>query len=103
MGSASLDKKVIAQAKAKYNFPWWVSKNPMEVFWGQLNEEAQIVPLEKLLDYAKQAMSREVFPEEFDDKDSLKEEFIERISKAAFGQLTDKIQKKQANAVLKAS
>jgi integrase len=102
-GSASLDKKAIAQAKAKYNFPWWVSKNPMEVFWGQLNEEAQIVPLEKLIDCAKQAMSREVFAEELDDKDSLKEEFIERISKAAFVGLTDKIQKKQANAVLKVS
>ncbi|MDE3067476.1 MAG: site-specific integrase [Verrucomicrobiota bacterium] len=100
-GSASPDKKGIAQAKAKYNFPWWVSKNPMEVFWGQLNEETQIVPLEKLLDYAKQAMSREVFPEEFDDKDSLKEEFIERISQAAFVALTGKIQKKQADAVLK--
>ncbi|MGA9450528.1 MAG: site-specific integrase [Verrucomicrobiia bacterium] len=102
-GSASLDKKAIAQAKARYNFPWWVAKNPMQVFWGQLNEEAQIVPLEKLLDCAKQAMSREVFPEEFDDKDSLKEEFIERISKAAFVELTGKIQKKQANAVLKVS
>lgn len=92
-GSASPDKKAIAQAKAKYNFPWWVSKNPMEVFWGQLNEEAQIVPLEKLLDCAKQAMSREVFSEEFNDKDSLKEEFIERISKSAFAELTSKIQK----------
>ena len=101
--STSLDKKAIAQAKAKYNFPWWVSKNPMEVFWGQLNEEAQIVPLEKLLDCAKQSMSREVFSEEFDDKDSLKEEFIERISKAALGGLTGKIQKKQAAAVLKVS
>jgi integrase len=101
--STSLDKKAIAQAKAKYNFPWWVSKNPMEVFWGQLNEEAQMVPLEKLLDCAKQAMSREVFPEEFDDKDSLKEEFIERISKAAFVELTGKIQKKQTDAALKVS
>src|SRR5476649_2074590 len=101
--STSLDKKAIAQAKAKYNFPWWVSKNPMEVFWGQLNEEAQILPLEKLLDCAKQAMSREVFSEELDDKDSLKEEFIERISKAELVGLTDKIQKKQATAVLKVS
>jgi hypothetical protein len=75
----------------------------MEVFWGQLNEEAQIVPLEKLLDYAKQAMSREVFSEELEDKDSLKEEFIERISKAAFVELTGKIQKKQAATVLKVS
>ena len=75
----------------------------MEVFWGQLNEETQIVPLEKLLDSAKQAMSREVFSEELDDKDSLKEEFIERISKAEFVGLTGKIQKKQAAAVLKVS
>jgi hypothetical protein len=102
-GSTSPDKKAIAQARAKYNFPWWASRNPMEVFWGQLNEEAQIVPLEKLLDYAKQAMSREVFSEELEDKDSLKEEFIERISKAAFVELTGKIQKKQAATVLKVS
>jgi hypothetical protein len=61
------------------------------------------VPLEKLLDYAKQAMSREVFSEELEDKDSLKEEFIERISKATFVELTGKIQKKQAATVLKVS
>ena len=100
---ASMDKKAVAQAKAKYSFPWWVSKNPMEVFWGQLNEETQIVPLEKFLDCAKQAMSREVFVEEFDDGDSLKEEFVERISKAAFVELANKIQRKQADAVFAAS
>lgn len=102
-GTASPDKKAVAQAKAKYNYPWWVSKNPMEVFWGQLNEETQIVPFEKLLDYAKLAMSREVLSEEFNDRDSLKEEFIERISKAAFVELANKIQKKQADVVLKVS
>jgi integrase len=66
----SADKKTIAQAKAKYSYPWWASKNPVEVFWGQLNEEVQIVPLEKYHDCAKQAMNREVFSDELADPQS---------------------------------
>ncbi len=29
------EKKSIAQAKTKYNYPWWASKNPVELVWGQ--------------------------------------------------------------------
>ena len=28
----------VAEAKAKYSYPWWASENPIEVFWGQINE-----------------------------------------------------------------
>src|SRR5208282_4808983 len=37
----------VAKAKAKYSYPWWASENPIEVFWGQVNEAVQIVPVEK--------------------------------------------------------
>jgi hypothetical protein len=71
-------KKVIAHANAKYAYPWWASKNPLEIFWGQLNEKVQIVPLDKFHACAKEAMNREVFPDELADRQSLKEEFGER-------------------------
>jgi hypothetical protein len=96
-------KKAIAQAKAKYAYPWWASKNAEEVFWGQLNEPVQIVPSDKFHASAKEAMHREVFPEELADRQSLKEEFSERISQATLVELTGKIQAKQTDGNLKAS
>lgn len=102
-GSVLPDKKAAAQAKASYGYPWWVSQNPLEVFWGQLNEEVQIVSLEKFHACAKNAMNREVFSEELTDREALREEFVERISKTSLVELTGKIQKKQADAVWKAS
>jgi hypothetical protein len=36
--SAPDDRRTIAKAKTKYSYPWWVSENPLEIFWGQLNE-----------------------------------------------------------------
>lgn len=100
--SVSTEKKAIAQAKAKYNFPWWASENPIEVFWGQLNEKTAVVPQERFLEVAKLAMEREVFKQELADRDSLKEEFIERISNATFVELTRKIQRKRTDVILKA-
>jgi hypothetical protein len=96
-------KKAIAQAKANYNYPWWASKDPLEVFWGQLNEKVEIIPLDKFHACAKEAMNREVFPDELADRQSLKEEFSERISKATLVELKGKIQAKQAEGNLKAS
>jgi integrase len=97
------EKKAIAQAKAKYGYPWWASKNAMEVFWGQLNETVQIVPLDKFHACAREAMSREVFPDELADRQPLKEEFAERIPKVTLVELTGKIQAKVAEKELKAS
>jgi hypothetical protein len=101
--AASFGRKVIAQAKARYVYPWWASKDALEIFWGQLNETVQIVPLDKFHVCAKEAMNREVFADELGDRESLMEEFIERIPKAAFIALTNKFQKKQNVAVRQAS
>jgi integrase len=84
-------KKAIAKAKAKYKYPWWASRNSLEVFWGQINEDVQIVPSEKYLEAAKTAMEREVFPHEFEDPQSLRDEFVERMSAETLGQLVAKI------------
>ena len=96
-------KKAIAQAKAKYAYPWWASKSALEVFWGQLSEAVQIVSLDKFHACAKEAMNREVFPDELADRQSLKEEFSERISQPTLVELTGKIQAKQADSERKAS
>ena len=91
-----VDKKAIAQAKAKYGYPWWVSANPLEVFWGQLNEEVQIVPMDKYRLCAQEAMKREVFAEEFADRQALKDELMERVAKATLDEIAAKIQPKPA-------
>jgi hypothetical protein len=72
------DRRAIAKAKAKYSYPWWVSENPLEVFWGQLHETVWIVPIEKFLEIAKQAMGRQVLKQEFADRPALADEFLER-------------------------
>jgi integrase len=94
------NRKVIAEAKAKYTYPWWASKSAVEVFWGQLNEPIQIVPFDIFHTSAKEAMGREVFVEELADRQSLKEEFCERISEATVVGLTDKIRLKDARSTL---
>jgi integrase len=91
-----MDKKAIAQAKAKYGYPWWVSANPLEVFWGQLNEEVQIVPLDKYRLCAQEAMQRDVFAEEFADRQALIDELMERVAKPTLDEIMAKIQAKQA-------
>jgi len=73
----------------------------LEVFWGQLNEEVRIVPPDKYHACAKEAMSREVFSEEFADTESLKDEFIARISKTTLVELNGKIQANPTDSNLK--
>jgi integrase len=89
--SAPDDRRAIAKAKTKYSYPWWVSENPLEIFWGQLNENAQIVPLEKFLEAAKQAMAREVLKQELNDRQALADEFSERVPEATFNEILAKI------------
>ena len=72
------ERRAIAKAKAKYGYPWWASENPLEVFWGQLHEETWLVPLEKLLEAAKQAMGREVLESELTDREALIDEFVRK-------------------------
>jgi site-specific recombinase XerD len=76
------DRRAIAKAKAKYSYPWWVSESPLEVFWGQLHETVWIVPIEKFLEIAKQAMGRQVLKQEFADRSALADEFLERTPEA---------------------
>jgi integrase len=86
------DKKAIAKAKAKYKYPWWASNDPLEVFWGQVNEAIRILPFEKYHEAAKAAMDRDVFPAELDDPQSLIEEFAELVTPTTLAQLSAKVQ-----------
>jgi integrase len=88
------ERRAIAKAKAKYAYAWWASANPQEIFWGQLHEDVPIIPTEKFLEAATRAMGREVFSQELNDRQSLREEFSERIRKATIVELTGKIRPK---------
>jgi site-specific recombinase XerD len=85
------DRRAIAKAKAKYAYPWWASENPLEVFWGQLHEEVWIVPVEKFLETAKQAMGRQVFKQEFADRPALADEFSARTPEVTLNEILAKI------------
>lgn len=80
-----------------------MSANPQEIFWGQLHEDVSIVPTDKFLEAATQAMGREVFSLELNDRQSLTEEFGERIPRATIAELTGKIRRKETEGKLKAS
>jgi integrase len=85
------DQKRIAQAKAKYNYPWWASSETIEVFWGQANEPVQILPLPEYLQSAKAAMGREVFEKELKEPKALLEELTVRIGGEAIEKVKAKI------------
>jgi hypothetical protein len=84
------ERRAIAAAKAKYGYPWWASENPLEVFWGQLNEETRIVSVEKFLEVAKQAMGREVLKSELTDREALVDELSARIPTTALDEVRAK-------------
>jgi hypothetical protein len=94
---ASYERHAIAHAKAKYRFPWWASENPLEVFWGQLNEETKIVPVGKLLEVARQAMGREVLESELTDREALVDELSARIPAKTLGEVRVKISVQNAS------
>jgi hypothetical protein len=85
------DRRAIAKAKAKYGYPWWVSENPLEVFLGQLHETVWIVPVEKFLEIAKEAMGRQVLKQEFADRQALADEFSARTPEAILSDTLAKI------------
>ena len=85
------DRRAIANAKAKYKYPWWASENPLEVLWGQLNEGTRIVRTEKLLEVARQAMGREVFKSELADSLALIDELFARTPAAVLNEVLAKI------------
>ncbi len=86
------DRRAVARAKANYKYPWWASKNPLEVFWGQLNEETKIVPTETLLEAARQTMGREVFQTELADREALLDELAARTPAAEMNEVVGRIQ-----------
>jgi hypothetical protein len=91
--------KTSAQVKAGYSYPWWASKEAIEIFWGQANEPVQIVTQVKYFEAVKEAMGREVFEQELAEPQALLEEFQERVGVTTVEQLRKKIsigQKKQA-------
>ena len=85
------NRRAIAKAKTKYSYPWWASENPLEIFWGQLNEEIWIVPMETLLGAATQAMGRRVLKQEFSDRQALVDELLERTPEATFREIAVRI------------
>ena len=95
---AADDRRAIAKAKTKYSYPWWVSENPPEVFWGQLHEAVWIVPVEKFLETAKQAMGRVVFKQELADRPALADEFLARTPEATLNEVRAKIPVQQPDA-----
>ena len=92
------ERRSIAKAKTKYSYPWWASDNPLEVFWGQLNEETSIVPIARFLEVAKQAMGRQVLKREFDDRQALMDELVERIPAAALSEVLANIPSQRQEA-----
>lgn len=89
--SAPHDRRAVAKAKTKYNYPWWVSENPLEIFWGQLNEEVMIVPFEKFLEAARRVMARDVLKQELNDRQALADEFMERVPETALNEILARI------------
>jgi len=73
-------------------------RSPLEVFWGQLHEEVWIVPAEKFLETAKQAMGRQVFKQEFADRPALADEFSARTPEATLNEIRAKIPAQRADA-----
>jgi integrase len=92
------DRRTIANAKTKYGYPWWVSENPLEVFWGQLHESVWIVPIEKFMKTATQAMGRQMFKQEFADRPALADEFSARTPEATLNEIRAKIPAQQPAA-----
>ncbi len=89
--SNEAEKKSVGLVKAKYGYAWWASRNLMEVFWGQLNEPTWLIPAERFLRIAKEAMGREVFPHETEDRQALIEEFVALVPEATIATLRAKL------------
>ena len=89
------EKEAIGHAKAKYSYPWWASEDPLEVFWGQVNEEIQIVPSEKYHACAQEAMGRVLFKSELSDAQALIDEFLARVPQATAEALLAKIPRRK--------
>ena len=102
-GNAIAEKEspaTVAKTKARYSYAWWASEDPVEVFWGQVNEAVQIVPMEKYIAAATKAMGREVFKSELSDPQALVAEFHERVDQPILKALSTKIPSRKAEVLL---
>jgi integrase len=90
---AESEQDKINQVKAKYSFQWWESQSPLEVFWGQANEETRLVSAEVFQKAAEKALGRTVKPQELGAPQTLVLEFIEHAPKAALIELLKKMPK----------
>jgi hypothetical protein len=81
--------------EVQYSYPWWASENPLEVFWGQINEEIQIVPLDQFHARTQVAMGRVLFKSELSDAQALIDEFLARVPQATAEALLAKIPRRK--------
>jgi integrase len=93
------ERRAIANAKAKYGYPWWASEKPLEVFWSQLNEETRIIPVERFLEVAKEVMGREVLKSELADREALVDELAARIPATTLNEVRAKVSGEKATAL----
>jgi len=71
-----------------------------ELALGQANEAVPIVPMEKYIAAAAQAMGREVFKTELSDPQALIAEFQERVDQPILKALSTKIPSRKAEDLL---
>lgn len=90
---AQTDHEKIDEVKGRYSFHWWESKNPVELFWGQANEETRLVSPEIFQRAAEKALERPVKAGELDAPRKLINEFIERAPKTILIRLIKKMPK----------
>jgi hypothetical protein len=83
----------ITTAQAKYTFPWWESNDPTILTWHQLNEPILLVEFSKFHHATEMALGRPVWTHEFANVDSLKAEFQNKIPKATFEDVVNKVTK----------
>ena len=79
------------EAKARYLFHWWESHNPLEIFWGQANEQVRLVPDDDFRKAVERALERSVKVEELASPQKLVAEFVERAPKATLIDLLRKV------------
>ena len=79
------------EAKARYSFHWCESHNPLEIFWGQANEQVRLVPDDDFRKAAEKALERAVKSVELTSSQKLAAEFVEHAPKAMLIDLLGKV------------
>ena len=69
------------EVKDRYSSHWWESHNPLEIFWGQANEQVRLVPDDAFRKAAEMALGRAVKVEELASPQNLLAEFLQHASR----------------------